>query len=76
MKRNVVPTNNFQILFTTRHLTSWAEGLARYEIRWEDLNSVVMVRNFAPTPSTLKFVVINPYIFNVGIRLRSVQNLS
>jgi hypothetical protein len=59
MKRNVVPTNNFQILFTTRHLTSWAEGLARYEIRWEDSNAVVMVSPFRP-PHPLKRSVINP----------------
>lgn len=39
----MVPSNNFQILFTTRHLTSWAEGLARYEIHWDDLNAVAMV---------------------------------
>ena len=48
MRRNVVPANNFQILFTTRHLTSWAEGLARYEIRWEDSNAVLMVGTFTP----------------------------
>jgi len=48
MKRNIVPTNNFQILFTIRHLTSWAEGLARYEIRWEDSNAVVMVKPLIP----------------------------
>jgi hypothetical protein len=47
MRRNVVPVKKFQILFTTiRHLTSWAEGLARYEIRWEDSNAVVMVSPF------------------------------
>lgn len=44
MKRNLVPANNFQILFTTRHLTSWAENFARYEIRWDDTNAVVMVK--------------------------------
>ncbi len=47
MRRNVVPVKKFQILLTTiRHLTSWAEGLACYEIRWEDSNAVVMVSPF------------------------------
>ncbi|KAI9564905.1 hypothetical protein GHT06_008646 [Daphnia sinensis] len=46
MKRNLVPANNFQILFTTRHLTSWAENLARYEIRWDDTNAVIMTLGY------------------------------
>jgi hypothetical protein len=47
MRRNVVPVKKFQILLTTiRHLTRWAEGLARYEIRCGDSNAVVMVSPF------------------------------
>ena len=35
--------NTFHAIFSTRHLTNWAEGMASYEVQWTEEKAVVQV---------------------------------
>ena len=43
VKSNLISDFAFLTLFNTRHLTSWAQGMARYEINWAEQKSIVEV---------------------------------
>ena len=45
IKEKLMPDNHFQILFSTRHLTNWAEGMARYELSWTEADVILAVRS-------------------------------
>ena len=54
VKETLLPESNFQVLFTTRHLTNWAKGMGRYEIAWNDIETVLKVKISASyTPRTI-----------------------